>query len=52
MADKFTLPIGFKHNGKDIKDLAIAETGGEAEKIYTKRPSTSKLHTWFGQVYF
>lgn len=50
MADKFYLPIGFKHNGKDVLELPIAETGGEAEKIYTKRPSTTKLHTWFAQV--
>jgi len=50
MADKFQLPIGFKYNGQDIVELPIAETGGEAEKIFTKKPSSSKLHTWFGQV--
>lgn len=50
MADNFYLPIGFKHNGKDVLELPIAETGGDAEKIYTKKPSTMKLHTWFAQV--
>lgn len=50
MADKFYLPIGFKHNGKDITELPIANTGGDAEKIFTKKPSASKLHTWFAQV--
>jgi len=47
---KFYLPIGFKHEGKDIVELPIANTGGEAEKIYTKKPNQSKIHTWFGQV--
>lgn len=50
MANNFYLPVGFKHNGKDILELPIAETGGDAEKIYTKKPSTLKLHTWFAQV--
>lgn len=47
---QFILPIGLKVEGEDIVTLPIAETGGEAERIYTKRPSTTKLHTWFGQL--
>lgn len=47
---RFILPIGFTHNGKDILEMPIAETGGEAEKIFTKKPSASNIYTWFGQV--
>ena len=46
----FNLPIGLTIGGKDILELGIADTGSEAEKIYTKRPKQGKLHTWMGQV--
>lgn len=46
----FYLPIGLKIDGKEIVELPIAKTGGEAEKIFTKKPAQSKIHTWFGQV--
>ena len=47
---KFILPIGFKHEGKTITELDIADTGAEAEKIYTDKPTPAKLHEWFGKV--
>lgn len=51
MADKtFKLPIGLVVDGLSIKELPIALTGGESEKIYTAKPSQAKIHTWFGQV--
>ena len=34
MEEQFKLSIGFKYNGQDIFEAQIAETGGEAEKIY------------------
>lgn len=47
---KFKLPIGFKYNGDNILEFDIAETGGEAEKIFTKKPSQTGIYTWFGKV--
>lgn len=48
--EKFYLPIGFKLSDSDVTDATIAETGGEAEKIYTDQPTRTKLHSWFGKV--
>lgn len=50
MERKFILSVGFVQDGNPILDFPIAMTGSEAEKIFTKRPSSTKLHTWFGQV--
>tara|TARA_Y100000034_G_scaffold29728_1_gene36159 strand:+ start:34028 stop:34870 length:843 start_codon:yes stop_codon:yes gene_type:complete len=50
MEDKLYLPIGFKHEGQDVTEVELAETGGDAEKIFTKRASSSKLYSWMGQV--
>ena len=47
---KFILSIGLVQDDKNILDVPIAATGSASEKIYTKRPSSTKLHTWFGQV--
>lgn len=47
---KLDLPIGLSIAGKDIVELTIADTGSEAEKIYTKKPKQGKQHTWIGQV--
>lgn len=44
------LPIGFSIGGKDIMELQVADTGSEAEKIYTKKPKQGKVQTWIGQV--
>lgn len=50
MESHFELPVGLIWEGQAVTKLPIAETGGEAEKIFTKKPASSKLHTWFGQV--
>lgn len=47
---QFILPIGFKIDGREIKELPIAETKSFAEKIYTKKPKQGKAHTWFAEV--
>lgn len=47
---KFYLPIGYKYNGTNIIDIDIAETGGEAEKVYTKKPSQTNVYSWFAKV--
>ena len=44
------LPIGLKVGGQDILTMEVAETGAEAEKIYTKRPKQGKVSSWMGQV--
>lgn len=46
----FLLPIGMTIGGKEILSLPIADTGSEAEKVYTKKPKQGKIHTWMGQV--
>lgn len=50
MDKKLVLPIGYKYGGNDIKEVPIAETGAEAEKIYTKKPTRAKAHTWYAKV--
>lgn len=50
MSRTFKLPIGFEHEGQEIKEAVVADTGSEAEMIYTKKPSSSKVQTWFGKV--
>lgn len=48
--DNFVLPIGLMYKDYKIIELPIAPTGGEAEKIYTKKPTATNLYTWFGKV--
>lgn len=48
--ENFVLPIGLKINDENILEVPIAETGGDAEKIYTKKPSPTGLYSWFGKV--
>lgn len=44
------LPIGFSVDGVGVMQVDIADTGSEAEKIYTKKPKQGKVHTWMGQI--
>ena len=44
------LPIGINDGESHITELPLAQTGGIAEKIYTKKPLKTKLHTWFGKI--
>jgi len=46
----FKLPIGMEIGGNQILELTIADTGSEAEKMYTKRPKQGKIHSWFGHI--
>ena len=44
------LSIGFTHNGHLLKELPLAETGAEAEKIYSEKPKQTALYDWFARI--
>lgn len=50
MEGKFILPIGLNLDGKIIRELPMAATGGDAEKVFTGAPSSENLYTWFGEI--
>jgi hypothetical protein len=50
MKEKLLLPVGFKFENFFVTEFDVAETGGEAEKIYTEVPSDTNLYTWFAKV--
>lgn len=47
---KFVLPIGFIHGEEKVIEVPVAETSGESEKIFTKKPKKSAMYSWFGSV--
>lgn len=46
----YKLPNGLIVDGQSIKEVSMAETGGEAELIFNEKPTSSGLYTWFGKV--
>lgn len=44
------LPVGMTVNGSLVKEAPFAETGSEAEEVYTGQPAGTKLYTWFAEV--
>jgi len=44
------LPVGFNYNKTAVKTLKLAETSGEAEKVFVKRPGKTELYTWFSEI--
>jgi hypothetical protein len=50
MENAVKLSIGLVINGQDIKELPLAETGAEAEKIYSEKPKQTSLYDWFSRI--
>lgn len=46
----FKLSIGFVHDGVNITELPMANTGSEAEKVYSEKPKQTGLYDWFCRV--
>ena len=44
------LSIGFMAGATEVMQVRVADTGSEAEKIYTKKPKQGQVNTWMGQV--
>lgn len=49
----FVLPQGLKLSEEEdgvLRELPIAPTTGEAEKVFTKKPNNQTLYSWFGRI--
>lgn len=44
------LPVGLRVEGELVKEARFARTGGPAEEVYTTKPGSTTLYTWFGEV--
>ena len=51
MSKVFVLPQGIRIAEDDVlRELPIAPTTGEAEKVFTRKPNNQTLYTWFGRL--
>lgn len=48
--EELLIPNGVVVDGQVYKKAPLAETTGEAEMIFTSRPSETKMYSWFGEV--
>ena len=50
MGNEFKMPVGVMVGTSLVRSAGIAALTGDAEKIFVKKPSATKLYTWFGQL--
>lgn len=44
------LPVGVEVDGKPVFEAPLAQTGGDAEKVYKSPVSSASLYSWFGRT--